>query len=102
MEQYNVVFLQDAFDDLEEIIIFISKDNKVAALKLHDKIMEITDKLKTFPKLGVLVPNKKISDYGFRMIIVDKYILFYKIYDKEINILRILHGARDYKSIFNK
>ena len=43
-----------------------------------------------------------MRESGFRMLIIDSYLLFYKIYDKEIDILRVLRGDRDYPSLFQK
>jgi plasmid stabilization system protein ParE len=47
-----------------------------------------------------MVPEKKLREYGFRFIVIDKYLLFYKIYNDEIFILRVLRGDRDYPSFF--
>lgn len=102
MEKYKVIFLRPALDDLEEIVLYIAKDSKTSALKMHDKIIDSTNRLETFPKLGLLVPDRKMSESGFRLLVIDKYLLFYKIYDDEINILRILRGARDYPKLFDK
>jgi addiction module RelE/StbE family toxin len=100
--KYKVEFLQTALDDLEEIILHIAKDNKTAAMKLHDKIIAAAYRLETFPKLGITVPDKKMRDGGFHMLIIEKYILFYKIYGDTINILRLAHGARDYPILFER
>lgn len=102
MEKYRITFLQTALDDLEEIVLYISKDSKENAMAMHHKINEIATKLEGFPKLGVQVPDKKMSARGFRMIAVDKYLLFYKVYPEEICILRVLHGARDYSILFSE
>lgn len=102
MEKFNIIFTESALNDLEEIILYIAKDSKENALKFHDKIIESTNKLEIFPKLGLLVPDKKMSSSGFRMLVVDKYLLFYKVYHDEIGILRILHGSRDYPKLFLK
>lgn len=102
MEKYRVTFLQSALDDIEDIVLYIAKDSKKNALLMHDKIIEVANRLETFPKLGVQVPDKKMSERGFRMIAVDKYLLFYKIYSEEICILRVLHGARDYPKLFSR
>ena len=37
MEVYDVRFLQDALDDLEEIVLHIAQDNIIAALQMHEK-----------------------------------------------------------------
>jgi len=86
-------FLQSALDDLEEIVLYISKDSKERAMEMHDKIIQLATKLETFPKLGIQVPDKNISARGFRMIAIDRYLLFYKVYPEEICVLRVLHGG---------
>ncbi|MEW5785063.1 MAG: type II toxin-antitoxin system RelE/ParE family toxin [Bacillota bacterium] len=91
----RVEFLQTALDDLEEIVLYIAKDSKAVAMKMHDKLVASVYRLATFPKLGILVPDKKMREAGFRMLIIEKYLLFYKFYN-EIIILRVAHGVRDY------
>ena len=96
--KYKVVFLQAALDDLEQIVAYIAQDNVNAALRLHDRIVETTNKLPDFPMIGRLVPDEKIGKHGFRMIGHGKCIIFYKVYDNDnkVVVLRVLHGARDY------
>ena len=102
MEKCKVVFLQSALDDLEEIVLYIAKDSKTNAIAMHDRIIETANRLETFPKLGVLVPDKKMGERGFRVIAVNKYHLFYKVHSEEVAILRVLHGARDYPKLFSR
>lgn len=40
METYDVQFLQEALDDLEEIVLYIAQDSRQAALRMHDKMIE--------------------------------------------------------------
>lgn len=102
MENYKVTFLQSALDDLEEIILYIASDNKKNALLMNDKLVATANKLAVFPMMGILVPDEKIARMGFRMLPIDNYLLFYKIYeeDKEVTILRVIHGMRDYPNLF--
>lgn len=102
MVKYKVEFLQSAIDDLEEIVLYIARDSSKSAMEFHNKIIESASRLEEFPNLGRLIPSKKLKESGFRMIVVDKYLLFYKIYGNEINILRVLRGDRDYPSLFSK
>lgn len=97
--KFKVRFLQIALDDLTEIVVYIARDSKIAAQKMHDKLVAAAYQLEDFPKIGVPVPEPKMRKAGFRMLIVGKYLLLYKIIDDEINILRILHGAKDYSRL---
>lgn len=102
MNHYNVRFLEDALEDLEEIILYIASDSKTAALKMHDLIVDKSKDLANFPKRGRLVPDKKMSELGFRILIIERYLVFYKIDDDSVYIHRILHGSRNYPSLFEK
>jgi len=101
MKKYKVTFLQPALDDLEEIILYIARDSSDAALKMHDEIILKARKLEDFPKLGRLVPDKKMSESGFRMLMIRPYIALYREMNGVIYIYRVIHGARNYPSLYN-
>ena len=85
METFDVHFLQDAMDDLEEIVLYIAKDRRQAALRMHDKIIEKVNDLTVFPKRGRLVPDKKIAAAEYRMLSIKPYIAFYRIVDCNVS-----------------
>ncbi|MCL2574316.1 MAG: type II toxin-antitoxin system RelE/ParE family toxin [Defluviitaleaceae bacterium] len=102
MKVYEVRFLQEALDDLEEIILYIAQDNRAAAIRMHDIIIEKANNLATFPKRGWLVPDKKMNKAGYRMLGIKPYIVFYRIIDDAVFIYRVLHGATNYPLLYEK
>ena len=102
METYEVRFLQEALDDLEEIVLYIAQDNRSAALRMHEKIIEKANDLTIFPKRGRLVPDKKMSAVGYRMLVVKPYIIFYRVIDSNVFIYRVLHGSVNYPLLYEK
>ncbi len=100
MSRAKIKFLQTALDDLEEIVLYIALDSKENAIRFHDKLIATTHKLSDFPLIGVAVPDRLLKKQGYRMLIIDNYILFYKTIKDEILIMRILHAARDYSRVF--
>lgn len=103
MKRHDVRFLRDALEDLEEIVLYIMQDSKESAIRMHDLIMEASNGLAVFPKRGPLVPDKKIAAMGFRMLSVERYLLFYKIDGPStIHIHRVFHGARDYPYLLRR
>ena len=102
MESYNVQFLQEALDDLEEIVLYIAQDSRKAALAMHDKIIEKAKDLAIFPKRGRLVPDKRMSEAGYRMLGIKPYVAFYRIIGNDVFIYRVLHGARNYPLLYSK
>ena len=99
MIENKLVFSDLALNDLEEIVLYISKDSIENALRFQKKILDSAKKLMTLPKLGTLIPDNKLSSKDYRMLIIDNYILFYKVYFDEIRVLRILNGSRDYPNL---
>jgi len=102
METYDVQFLQEALDDLEEIILYIAQDSPRAALRMHDSIIEKANDLSVFPKRGRLVPDRKMASAGYRMLGIKPYIVFYRVIDHTVLIYRVLHGATNYPLLYEK
>ena len=102
METYDVQFLQEALDDLEEIVLYIAQDSRQAALRMHDKIIEKANDLSIFPKRGRLVPDKKMAEAGYRVLGIKPYIAFYRVIERNVFIYRVLHGATNYPLLYGK
>ena len=102
MEHYDVRFLKEALDDLEEIILYIAQDSRQAAMNMHDEIVHKANDLTIFPKRGRAVPDRKIAAAGYRMLEIKPYIAFYRILDRTVFIYRILHGATNYPLLYEK
>ncbi|HHV15193.1 MAG TPA: type II toxin-antitoxin system RelE/ParE family toxin, partial [Gelria sp.] len=41
----------------------------------------------------------ELSKQKYRMLIIDSYIVFYKVIDDEVVVYRVLHGMRDYPQL---
>ena len=80
-----------ALADLDELMAYIAEDDAEAATKVAEKIWEITQMLSNHPAIG---KPGRIS--GTREIVATgtSYIVPYRVVGNEIQILRILHGAR--------
>ena len=102
MEVYDVQFLQEALDDLEEIILYIAQDSRQSALHMHDRIIEKANDLSIFPKRGRLISDKKMAAAGYRMLGVKPYLIFYRIVEHKVFIYRVLHGAINYPMLYQQ
>lgn len=76
---------------------FIVKDNPVAADKLIRKLDSRSHELVEFSRLGL---SRKDIAPDMRQLVMDNYLILYRIKDKDIEIVRYLHGARDLFSLF--
>lgn len=104
-EAFSVEFLNDAIDDLRQIITtFKMLGSCNGAVRINEKILKAANQLSTFPYAAPVVPDSKIAASGFRMICVEQYLMFYKVFEseKKIVIYRILNGKRNYPTLMNR
>ena len=99
-DEYCVKVSALAARDLKNIFEYISNklDNPAAAVKLIEDFAEVFEMLRLFPKSGPNINNVFIKDQSLRKIVVKKYIVFYRLEEKEIKIVRIIHGMTNYQA----
>jgi plasmid stabilization system protein ParE len=83
-----------ALEDLREIGRTVAADNPTAAVRLTRRIRTACAALGDFPEHYSL--DVRI---GLRRSVVGAYLVFYRVKAAEVQIVRILHGARDYVAI---
>ena len=102
---FSIDFLSSALKDLTEIISsFVMLGSKEGAVRIKEKFNKASQQIQLFPYSGISVPDKKLSDFGFRMIVVEKYLMFYKVFDDESKVIvyHILNGKTNYPSMMKK
>jgi toxin ParE1/3/4 len=97
--KFQVRLLSVAEEDFTEIISYISADNPNAADSFANKIEKDLELLSENPKLGRVPRDEEIRNLGYRYLIVQNYLIFYTIEERTILIHRILHGARNYRTL---
>lgn len=97
--EYRFRLLSSAERDFNEIIDFVLAENVSAALSIAEKIESTLLLLKKNPLLGRIPNDEELRRFGYRYLVVLDYLIFYKIEGKIIFVYRILHGARNYKSL---
>jgi toxin ParE1/3/4 len=94
----QAVWDKDALDDLVEIWSYIARDNEAAADSIVDRIHEICRLLSRSPFIGQAWPELAPGLRGF---VVGNYVIFFRPSDDGVQIVRVVHGARDLYSLFN-
>lgn len=101
MHKYKIELLASAWDELNEIAdIHIHLVGVKSAQKITDKILNTIALLEDNPYLGVEPKYSQIADMGFRMLICEKYLCFYKVGADIIEIYHIADGRTDYPKLF--
>ena len=57
-----------------------------------------------FPYSGVTIPDEKLAKSGYRMVIVEKYLMFYRILENENKVIfyRVLNGTVNYPNLLKR
>lgn len=93
-----IVALSDEAEiDLEDIGDYIAEQNPIRAVSFVDEIAERCERLAHMPLRFPLMPRHKHD--GIRRMPHGSYLVFYRVGDTRIDILRVLHGAQDYETI---
>ena len=85
--------------DKEGYIEYIAQDNPLAAVQVGDEIERQVEILLQHPKIGRAGRVKGTREL---VIVGTPYIVAYSIKGEIIHILRVLHGAMDWKKHFKK
>ncbi|MBE9036011.1 type II toxin-antitoxin system RelE/ParE family toxin [aff. Roholtiella sp. LEGE 12411] len=95
MKQLRVT--DQAKTDLIDIWLYISQNNESAADTLIDKITGKFDELLANPGMG----RERIDIVPLvRSFPVSNYLIFYRLIEQGIEIVRVIHGARNIPNLF--
>ena len=90
--------------DLDDIWDYIVSElqNRSAAERVINRIIDAVDPLKNFAEMGA--PLSSIADIGtdYRFLVSGNYMVFYRVQGNDVYIDRVLYGRSDYMSVLFK
>ena len=92
-----VVVTAEAESDLEEIATYISEQSVEIALRFVQELREKCESLADAPRGYPLVPRHE--HLGIRRRPYGNYLIFYRVRPDVIEVVHVLHGARDYEPL---
>lgn len=97
---FKIIYYPIATEDIISILDYISIDDPPAALKLIDKINASIGSLSLFPYKGVVPKDFHLKSKGYRMLIIDSYIVFYLVNNsiQIVEIMRVISSKQNYKT----
>ena len=84
--------LPRAIRDVDEIWQWIAAEDLGAAERWTARIVEATERLTDFPESGA--PRPELGGRA-RSIVVGRYLVLYRVGPDSVDILRVVHGARE-------
>jgi plasmid stabilization system protein ParE len=85
--------------DYFQILDYLIEKSPKAAEKFEEKFDKILERLENSPFFGKIPNYEELRTEGYRMAILDKYLVFYIVKGSTVEVHRIIHGARDYLKI---
>ncbi len=98
MKKYNIEYSVESKQDLIDIKRYIKYNLQEpnTAQKLITKIKKEIDSLKDNPEMYSIIDDDIIKRFKIRKLVVDNYIVFYRINDENIQIVRVMYGRRNW------
>ena len=94
---YTIRYLKTAENDLIDIFNYIKQDKPSAAVAYLERFDESISQLASNPFIGMAPKDDRLKKLGYRILVVDKYRVFYVVKSKIVQIRRVIHGARKYE-----
>lgn len=100
--RYRVEYLRLAERDIVDIVDYIARDRPQAARAFVDRLDRAAARLALFPRSGRRPNDKRLQRSGYRLLVVDDYLLFHVVAGSAVQIRRVIHGARRYEFLLPK
>lgn len=86
----------EAEADIEAIALYIAEDSPSAALRWYAEIHAHCHRIADMPEIGVARPHIRP---GLRTFPVGNYLILYRQIDDGAEIVRVVHGARQWQDL---
>ena len=93
--RYKVRYLPVAQDDRISIFDHIAENSLNRALGFVERLNTTVGLLESNPLLGRIPRHEKLQEYGYRVLIVESYLVFYIIRGHTIEVHRVVHASRN-------
>ncbi len=89
-----------AAQDIQDLESYIAADSPLHASRFCDRLVDAGDGLSANPRLGRMVPEFRRQ--SLREIFYGAYRVVYLFRGDDVIILRVVHGARDLRSLIRR
>ena len=93
----KIVWTDPAVEDLRELHAYIARDSEMYASGFVERIILAAERLADHPKVGRVVPEA--NNENVREILYQRYRIIYRVKGDSIEMLSVIHGARDLEQL---
>lgn len=88
-----------AADDLSRILDYIAHDSSARALAFVDGLERRIGALASHPYAGRAPRDLELRRMGYRLLVIERYLVFYVVVGHAVVVHRVLHGSRLYEPL---
>ncbi|HYJ87925.1 MAG TPA: type II toxin-antitoxin system RelE/ParE family toxin [Pyrinomonadaceae bacterium] len=89
----QIVWTDPAIEDLRELHAYIARDSELYASGFVERLISATERLADHAEMGRVVPES--NNDSIRELLYQNYRIIYRLKDDHVEVLSVLHGARD-------
>lgn len=101
--KYKIIRTDKADEQLRAIIFYIADDSGSIDIALNylNKVEKAIKRLEDFPMSGSVPRYSILRKQGYRVLIVEKHLIFYKVDENEktVTIYAVVDGRQEYKNL---
>ena len=101
--KYKIIRTDKVDEQLRQIIFYIANDSGSIDIALNylEKIEKAIKRLEDFPMSGSVPRYSILRKQGYRVLIVERHLIFYKVKDNEnvMVIYAIVDGKQEYRDL---
>jgi toxin ParE1/3/4 len=97
--KYTLRYLPVAVNDLVSIFDWIANDSPRNAAAFVEKLDQRISNLRTHPLIGHVPRDETLQKSGYRVLVIESYLVFYIIRGRTVEIHRVIHGSRNLDDI---
>jgi toxin ParE1/3/4 len=105
MKKRTITFRRKAMEDIADIASYIAADSPQAAQAFREALEHACALLADMPDVGISrsFGNPKLADVRlWPLKRFEKYLLLYRAYGDTVDVIRVVHGARDLPALFSE
>lgn len=95
MKLYRVIWDSRAKESLKDITLYIKAESPTAARKVRIELLKLTASLKKMPDRFSTEPYLEHKENEYRSVTKWSYKIIYRVCEKEVRILEIVHTSRN-------
>jgi toxin ParE1/3/4 len=97
--KYTLRYLPVAVDDLVSIFDWMANDGPRNAAAFVENLGQRIGDLRTPPLAGRIPQEDILEKSGYRVLVIESYLVFYLIRGRTVEVHRVIHGSRNLDDI---